>query len=288
MNRILFLFVFSLITVSVFSQSTLPLTADTIKMYKRDGSPAELLLKNGTKDTIGFLFNTGDGKTVFRRGAIRVNDTTYLIGMDTLYIKKMVESDPFFTTSPAVGITNTNISNWNTAFGWGNHAGLYAPIDTLNAYLLNRDTTLMLAPYARKNEISWDDVLNKPSLTLEEVLNNGHILNDYHLIKTSDDGFDLVSGDTTYVGKMSNIALYPSAISMSTQQNDYRYVYSQAMAAGDYNIRYTVKVADSANNRKLIIAPSAITVSKNDTAYNLPLTVNGVPARILTITSHSR
>jgi hypothetical protein len=25
-------------------------------------------------------------------------------------------------------ITNTNITNWNTAFGWGNHAGLYKPI----------------------------------------------------------------------------------------------------------------------------------------------------------------
>lgn len=32
------------------------------------------------------------------------------------------ESDPVFTASPAGSITNTNISNWNTAFGWGNHA----------------------------------------------------------------------------------------------------------------------------------------------------------------------
>ena len=32
------------------------------------------------------------------------------------------ESDPVFTASDAAGITSTNISNWNTAFGWGNHA----------------------------------------------------------------------------------------------------------------------------------------------------------------------
>lgn len=32
------------------------------------------------------------------------------------------ETDPVFAASPASGITNTNISNWNTAFGWGNHA----------------------------------------------------------------------------------------------------------------------------------------------------------------------
>lgn len=32
------------------------------------------------------------------------------------------ESDPVFTASAASGITSTNISNWNTAYGWGNHA----------------------------------------------------------------------------------------------------------------------------------------------------------------------
>lgn len=32
------------------------------------------------------------------------------------------ESDPVFTNSPAYGITSTNKTNWNTAFGWGNHA----------------------------------------------------------------------------------------------------------------------------------------------------------------------
>jgi len=32
------------------------------------------------------------------------------------------ETDPVFTASAAGGITSTNISNWNTAYGWGNHA----------------------------------------------------------------------------------------------------------------------------------------------------------------------
>lgn len=38
------------------------------------------------------------------------------------------EADPVFTASPAFGVTGTNISNWNSAFGWGNHAGLYRPV----------------------------------------------------------------------------------------------------------------------------------------------------------------
>jgi len=38
------------------------------------------------------------------------------------------ETDPIFTASIAAGITNINISNWNSAYGWGNHASAgYVP-----------------------------------------------------------------------------------------------------------------------------------------------------------------
>ncbi|MEI6750882.1 MAG: hypothetical protein WCM93_17155, partial [Bacteroidota bacterium] len=33
-----------------------------------------------------------------------------------------METDPVFTAHPASGITAGNIGNWNTAYGWGNHA----------------------------------------------------------------------------------------------------------------------------------------------------------------------
>lgn len=32
------------------------------------------------------------------------------------------ETDPVYTSSPAAGITGTDITNWNNAFSWGNHA----------------------------------------------------------------------------------------------------------------------------------------------------------------------
>ena len=38
------------------------------------------------------------------------------------YLTSYTETDPVFTASPAGGITGTNIANWNTAYGWGNHA----------------------------------------------------------------------------------------------------------------------------------------------------------------------
>ncbi len=34
------------------------------------------------------------------------------------------ETDPIFTTSPAGGIIPQNITDWNTAYGWGNHAAM--------------------------------------------------------------------------------------------------------------------------------------------------------------------
>jgi hypothetical protein len=40
----------------------------------------------------------------------------------TRFNEPYMETDPVFTSHPAYGITTGNISNWNTAFGWGNHA----------------------------------------------------------------------------------------------------------------------------------------------------------------------
>ena len=32
------------------------------------------------------------------------------------------ESDPVYSAAPAAGITSTNITNWNAAYGWGDHS----------------------------------------------------------------------------------------------------------------------------------------------------------------------
>lgn len=38
------------------------------------------------------------------------------------YLTSYTETDPVYSASPAAGITSTKISNWDTAYGWGNHA----------------------------------------------------------------------------------------------------------------------------------------------------------------------
>ena len=58
-----------------------------------------------------------------------------LLGKTGLLIfNSYTETDPVFGASPAGGITGTNISNWNTAYNWGDHSTggyLTAEADTL-------------------------------------------------------------------------------------------------------------------------------------------------------------
>ena len=57
--------------------------ADSVKITN-DSCNAELILENATRNVQGFLYNKGNGRTEFRKGAIRLNDSTYIIGADTV------------------------------------------------------------------------------------------------------------------------------------------------------------------------------------------------------------
>jgi uncharacterized protein (TIGR02145 family) len=54
------------------------------------------------------------------------------------------ENDPLFVAHAAYGITGTNITNWTTAFGWGNHSGLYRPLSYVPSWneISGRPTTI--------------------------------------------------------------------------------------------------------------------------------------------------
>ena len=47
------------------------------------------------------------------------------------------ETDPVFVHHAAYGITGAKISNWDTAYGWGNHAGLYCLLYDTTRYFGN-------------------------------------------------------------------------------------------------------------------------------------------------------
>jgi hypothetical protein len=67
-------------------------------------------------------------------GLLRNNGSGVWSYDNSTYLTSYSETDPIFTASVAYSITSTNVNNWNTAYGWDNHAGLYS--------LLNHNHTL--------------------------------------------------------------------------------------------------------------------------------------------------
>ena len=68
-----------------------------------------------TGSVFGLSFvKTGGTSSQFLKADGTVDSNTYLTSF--------TETDPVFNASPAKNITNTQISNWNTAYSWGNHA----------------------------------------------------------------------------------------------------------------------------------------------------------------------
>lgn len=65
------------------------------------------------------------------------------------------------TSHPANAITSTNITNWNTAFGWGNHSGLYRPITWVPAWADVTGKPTTFTPTAHTHDYNTD-IINKP------------------------------------------------------------------------------------------------------------------------------
>ncbi len=85
MKKILLFTVACISTTWLSAQFIYKIKADSV-LITNDSCIAELNLENRTRDTLGFLYNKGNGRTEFRRGLKKVNDSTYVIGNDTLRV----------------------------------------------------------------------------------------------------------------------------------------------------------------------------------------------------------
>lgn len=98
------------------------------------------------------------------------------------YITSYTETDPVFLAHPANNVTNTKISNWDTAYGWGNHAsaGYLTTVGTISYNDLSNKPTLFSGSYTdltNKPTLfsgSYTDLTNKPTIpTSTSDLTNG-------------------------------------------------------------------------------------------------------------------
>jgi hypothetical protein len=141
MKQIFLLFFLAMLSATGFSQYVYKIKADSVKITN-DSCNAELILENSTRHVNGFLYNRGNGRTEFRRGIIKVDDTTYIIGADTLKTGgsgKSTGGDFFFTAnSRATGNRAHNFANYNLT------------IDSIANARLNMDSLFVQTKYGFK------------------------------------------------------------------------------------------------------------------------------------------
>lgn len=66
------------------AQTVYTITADSVRLTNCDSS--ELIIMNHTQNVPGFLFNTGNGRTIFKRAIQSLGNNAYIFGADTLQL----------------------------------------------------------------------------------------------------------------------------------------------------------------------------------------------------------
>jgi hypothetical protein len=128
--------------ISVFSETFLPKT--------NEYGQVDILIGNGTRVSGNFSTIEWSNDKYFLKTEVDVKggrdyilmSITQLLSVPyAMYAKTaggitggITETDPVFVSSPANHISTSNLNNWNTAFGWGSHAGLYRPVGYVPAW----------------------------------------------------------------------------------------------------------------------------------------------------------
>ncbi|MDO6433985.1 hypothetical protein Q4E93_25480 [Flavitalea sp. BT771] len=93
----------------IYAQSTYSISSDSVKLTGPNSS--ELIIENHTKNVVGLLFNTGNGRTVFKKSVTKLSDSLYLIGADTLKILNQnawIQGGNTFGTTGVLGTKDNN------------------------------------------------------------------------------------------------------------------------------------------------------------------------------------
>ncbi len=123
------------------AQYTYTIKADSVKLTNCDSS--ELIIENHTQTVHGFLFNTNNGRTIFKRGAEKLNDSLYLIGADTVKVKTnaWTQGGNSFNSTGVFGTMDNNhldfYSNSTQQMRLANTGNLLVGTTTDEGYKLN-------------------------------------------------------------------------------------------------------------------------------------------------------
>jgi hypothetical protein len=111
MNKFFISTVVCLAGISASAQFVYKIKGDSVLMTN-DSCNTELILENSTKNVCGFLFNKGNGRTEFRSALIKLNDSTYRIGCDTLHLHSGISKGFFSPDQTSFGDTYHDANNY--------------------------------------------------------------------------------------------------------------------------------------------------------------------------------
>jgi hypothetical protein len=115
MKKVLLFTIACICTSWLSAQFVYKIKADSV-LITNDSCNAELNLENSTKDTLGFLYNKGKGRTEFRRMVKKIDSVTYVIGgTDTIKTGGSSIANTIYTGDGT--ITGTRNVNFTTIGG---------------------------------------------------------------------------------------------------------------------------------------------------------------------------
>lgn len=133
MKNLLFLLCLTLLTSSLKAQYVHKIKGDSV-LITNDSCSAELNIENSTKLIKGFLYNRGNGRTEFRKGVIKINDSMYLFGNDTLNFKNILNSVGF----AGGGISSlNNLTDANQTFVTGSSGSDFSILSSGSVHTFN-------------------------------------------------------------------------------------------------------------------------------------------------------
>src|SRR6266536_1829761 len=176
---------------SSFAQTKIQVKSDTVKITN-----GELAINNASKSIQGFLYNTGNGTTSFKRGAIKLDDTTYIIGADTLHIPKNENS------------LNNSLNSGHLFVG--NNSNIAADVAMSGDVTINNTGVTSIG----SNKVT--DGMLRQSLGLSVMGRSANSTGNVADITGTDGQVLRVAGTTLGFGTLDNSSLTNSSINVAT------------------------------------------------------------------------
>ena len=155
--------------------------------------PAQPSVTTASAGTAALAYNSANGEFTFTPPDLSSFATeTYVTTRG--YLTSYTETDPIFSASAASNITTTKISNWDTAFGWGNHstAGyLIAETDTLQTVIGRGNTSTSPVYFTAKLQYA-------NAFAASDIDSNLATTYDGFFVKNTDDGNAYYSHNTAW------------------------------------------------------------------------------------------